>query len=73
MWTEPSSNAEVPGVDMALSFQEAEGCHMIWWVQCVSKYSGLLCCRRCLTYAASRKFVDSVQQTFQSNVGGAGT
>lgn len=34
VWTEPTN-----GVDMALSFQEAEGCAMIWWVlnvaQCV--------------------------------------
>ena len=27
VWTEPSN-----GVDMALSFQEAEGCSMIWYV-----------------------------------------
>ncbi len=27
VWTEPSN-----GIDMALSFQEAEGCAMIWYV-----------------------------------------
>ncbi|KAK3987865.1 component of IIS longevity pathway SMK-1-domain-containing protein [Cladorrhinum sp. PSN332] len=36
------------GVDMALSFQEADGCQSIW------------------------KFIDSVQQTFQSAMGGPG-
>ncbi|KAI8965790.1 DUF625-domain-containing protein [Daldinia sp. FL1419] len=37
VWTEPTN-----GVDMALSFQEAEGCAMIW------------------------KFIDSIQQQYQS-------
>ncbi|KAH8912793.1 DUF625-domain-containing protein [Coniochaeta sp. PMI_546] len=41
VWTEPSN-----GVDMALSFQEGDGCAMIW------------------------KFVNTVQQTFQSAIGG---
>ena len=27
VWTEPSN-----GIDMALSFQEADGCALIWWV-----------------------------------------
>lgn len=30
VWTEPS------GVDMALSFQEAEGCLSIWYIHCHS-------------------------------------
>ena len=29
VWTEPQS-----GLDMALSFQEADGCAMIWYVTC---------------------------------------
>ncbi|KAF6842045.1 suppressor of mek1 [Colletotrichum plurivorum] len=42
VWTEPSN-----GIDMALSFQEAEGCSLIW------------------------KFINSVQQTFQTGMVGA--
>lgn len=29
VWTEPEQDG---GIDMALSFQEAEGCGQIWWV-----------------------------------------
>jgi protein phosphatase-4 regulatory subunit 3 len=55
------------GVDMALSFQEAEGCAAIWYVDFgpgnilnISPSNGLLL----------RKFIDSVQQTFQGGMAG---
>ncbi|KAI1344975.1 DUF625-domain-containing protein [Xylariaceae sp. FL0016] len=47
VWTEPSN-----GVDMALSFQEAEGCAMIWYVQ----FAGL----------HRLKFIHGVQQQYNA-------
>lgn len=62
VWTEPSN-----GVDMALSFQEGEGCAMIWSVLPSSLCANML--NRHLTDMRRRKFVNNVQQTFQSAIG----
>jgi protein phosphatase-4 regulatory subunit 3 len=64
VWQEPGS-----GIDMALSFQEAEGCAFIW---CVALFliSVLLVKTLLTASSSSRRFVSSVQQAFHNNVGG---
>lgn len=52
---------------MALSFQEAEGCAMIWFVA-----RSLAALRATILTASNRRFVNNVQQTFHNNLAGAG-
>lgn len=64
VWTEPQT-----GIDMALSFQEADGCAQIWYVR-----RGCFFSRRktnmCAPPPPPRKFVHDVQRTLQGDLVG---
>lgn len=62
VWTEPTN-----GVDMALSFQEAEGCGMIWLVFVLNHRYKILAANK-----SRRKFINSIQQQYNpTNTQGA--